>query len=92
MDDDPRGILEKQSCFIATAACGDAAAPEVVTLCGFRDEVLSRTASGRILIRLYDAFSSGIARALSRRRTLRCLVRAILVRPVAWIVRLMRRD
>src|ERR1022692_1901042 len=33
-------VLKKGMCFVATAACGDPFAPEVIALSAFRDEVL----------------------------------------------------
>ncbi len=44
---------EEESCFVATAAHGDADAPEVLALRGLRDEYLKSNAPGRGFIRWY---------------------------------------
>ncbi|MBI5834460.1 MAG: tetratricopeptide repeat protein [Armatimonadetes bacterium] len=70
-------------CFVATAACGDAFAPEVVTLRAWRDTVLCRSAGGRWLIRCYDRCSPPLARFIAQRRWLAALVRRRLITPLA---------
>jgi hypothetical protein len=70
-------------CFIATAACGDPFAPEVIALCTFRDDHLSRTRAGRCFIRLYYAVSPSVAATIDRSATLRRAAMAIIVRPAA---------
>jgi hypothetical protein len=77
----PRGRL----CFIATAAYGTPFAHEVETLRCFRDEVLARSAPGRLLIRLYEAVSPPLAALLARSAHGRALVRALLRPVVRWL-------
>ncbi len=72
-------------CFIATAAYGSPAAPVVVTLRAYRDSVLSLSTRGLALIGVYERLSPPIARAISRSRALRWLVRACVVAPAARI-------
>lgn len=66
---DTEAVIESNKaggCFVATAACGDPFAPEVIALTAFRDDVLSRSAIGRILIRVYYAVSPPIAGVIAR--------------------------
>ncbi len=72
-------------CFVATAACGDPFAPEVITLSAFRDEVLLRSRMGRLFVRLYYAVSPPIAAVISRSKVLQCIAMAVLVQPVARV-------
>lgn len=65
-------------CFIATSAYGDCAAPEVMTLRRYRDEVLHRFAIGRIFIKAYYRISPPIALAIGRSPILSKLARGIL--------------
>ena len=43
-------VAPRSRCFIATAACGDTAAPDVIALSCFRDEVLLRSCTGRAFV------------------------------------------
>ena len=73
-------------CFVATAACGDPFAPEVITLSAFRDDVLLRSRIGRSFVRLYYAVSPPIAAVIARSRVLRCIAMAMLVQPATRAV------
>ena len=73
-------------CFIATAACGDPCAPEVVCLSGFRDEFLSQGRFGRGLIWLYYVLSPPIAAVIARSDRLRRVVRTLVIRPAARLL------
>lgn len=73
----------RPACFIATAACGDPDAPEVVMLRAYRDHVLRRSAGGRLLVALYETCSPPLARGLARRPGWRRFVYHRLVRPLA---------
>ena len=79
-------ILKKGMCFVATAACGDPFAPEVIALSAYRDEVLLQNRIGRLFVRIYYAVSPPIAAVIARSRALRCVVMATLVQPAARIV------
>ena len=69
-------------CFIATAACGNPVAPEVVALSAFRDQRLSRSRIGRGLIRLYYVLSPPIALVIGRSPVLRRAAMSVLIQPV----------
>jgi len=74
-------------CFIATAACGDSFAPEVVALSAFRDEVLLHSRNGRTFVRLYYAVSPGVAAVIARSIALRRAAMALIVRPAVRLLR-----
>jgi hypothetical protein len=76
----------KLLCFIATAAFGGPFAAEVETLRRFRDEVLARSALGRLFTRVYEMLSPPLADALARSPRGRAAVRRLL-RPVAAFCR-----
>lgn len=67
-------------CFVATAVHG-ADAPEVVLLRAWRDTVLVRNAVGRMFVRLYEAISPPLVRAIIRHPFLRRPARFLIVRP-----------
>jgi hypothetical protein len=70
-------------CFIATAACESAQAPEVQVLRSFRDQILLRSPLGQAFVRFYYLTSPPVARFLSRHPVLRRIVRYCVVRPLA---------
>ena len=75
----------KTKCFVATAAFGDACAPEVMALKRWRDQRLARSLWGRGLIRLYWRVGPWLAKIVRGRpwlaaavaRVLRALVRVM---------------
>lgn len=69
------GPLQTRACFIATAAYGDADAPEVVALRRFRDERLLSNRLGTAFVRLYYRWSPPLARLIARKPALRAAVR-----------------
>ncbi|WP_426959448.1 CFI-box-CTERM domain-containing protein [Muricoccus radiodurans] len=74
-------------CFVATAALGRAEHPDLNALRAFRDQVLMRSAPGRLFCRLYYRWGMYPARAI-RGRPLACLiVRTGLVQPLARLAR-----
>jgi hypothetical protein len=75
------------TCFVATAACGDPFAPEVIVLSAFRDDVLSASGIGRAFIRLYNAVSPPIAAVIARSGALRRAAMVLIVRPAVRLVR-----
>ena len=79
-------VAPRSRCFIATAACGDTAAPDVIALSCFRDEVLLRSCTGRAFVSVYYRISPPIAAIIASSRLLRLATRVTLVRPVAWAV------
>jgi hypothetical protein len=79
-------VVPKGMCFVATAACGDASAPEVITLSAFRDDVLLQGRIGRLIVRFYYAASPPIAAVIARSSALRYVAMAMLVQPAARMV------
>jgi hypothetical protein len=77
-----RGFCE---CFIATAAWGSWMDPHVVSLRGFRDEVLMRHAAGRAFVAFYYRHSPALAGFISRHEALRFATRTALA-PVVFAV------
>ena len=73
-------------CFVATAACGDPFAPEVIVLSTFRDDVLSTSVIGRAFISLYYATSPPVAAVIARSIALRRAAMTMLVRPSVRVV------
>jgi len=80
-------LEDSGGCFIATAAYGSSLAPQVDILRAFREHYLRPYASGRGLIRLYEALSPPLADVIRSSDALRLVVRAILWPIVgsAWI-------
>jgi hypothetical protein len=83
-------VLNKGMCFVATAACGDPFAPEVIALSAFRDDVLLRNPIGRLFVRLYYAVSPPVAAAIAGSTFLRRLAMWTLVKPFAHTVATLR--
>ncbi len=73
-------------CFIATAAMADPDAPEVDALRDFRDDVLARSAAGRLAIRFYYLASPPVAAFIERHPHVARAVREWFIIPVAAFV------
>ena len=73
----------KAGCFVATAACGDANAWEVLALREFRERVLAPNAIGRLFVEAYYLFSPPFASFISRWPLVRIATRTVLIRPLA---------
>ncbi|WP_395742139.1 CFI-box-CTERM domain-containing protein [Prosthecobacter sp.] len=80
----------KASCFIATAACSTPDAWEVRALRAFRDEVLHRSAWGRLFSRCYHRLSPPLAQWVTGTQSRQRLVRRFFVNPLARLVRGLR--
>lgn len=74
-------------CFVATAACGDPHAPEVVELRRFRERVLRPSRPGCALIAAYEWLSPPLARCIARSVAGRHLALALVVRPALVLTR-----
>ena len=70
--------LKSRACFIATAAYGDADAPEVEALRRFRDRKLLTNRPGTAFVRLYYRLSPPIAHLIARKPRLRTAVKKTL--------------
>jgi len=79
-------VLNKGKCFVATAACGDLFAPEVIALSTFRDDVLLQHGIGRTFVRLYYIVSPPIAAMISRSTALRRAAMVLIVKPAVRLV------
>ncbi len=77
--------VRTSDCFIATAACGTACAPDVVRLREFRDKVLKATWAGRTLMHAYERVSPALAERIRRSSTARVAVRNWIVTPARWL-------
>lgn len=77
---------KKSGCFIATACYGSYAAPEVLVLRQFRDEVLLESMGGRSFVRFYYTVSPPIARFIQRREKLKEWVRYYLVSRIVRMI------
>jgi len=73
-------------CFIATAACGSADAPDVETLRRFRDDALTQYYMGRGLVRMYERVSPPIAAMIAPRPALRWTVCRLIIHPLARLL------
>jgi len=74
-------------CFVATAACGNPLAAEVIVLSAFRDEVLVRRRMGRAFVRLYYFASPPLAALIERFAWLRRAAMFVIVGPAVRAVR-----
>lgn len=70
--------LQRRGCYIATAVYGSYDCPAVWTLRRYRDERLSKTALGRLAIRIYYAASPALAARLGHCKRLSASVRRML--------------
>jgi len=78
-DGNQRSRLAKtRACFIATAAYGDADAPEVEQFRRFRDEFLMRSRLGTAFVHAYYRMSPPVARLIARKPRLRMAFRKVL--------------
>jgi ribosomal protein L7/L12 len=77
------GIAPQRDCFIATAAYGSDAVPEVQLLRRFRDRTLCRSVPGRAFVRAYYHWSPALAAWLTPRPPTCTLLRALLGPAVA---------
>ena len=84
-EEEEKEKLEEDKCFIATAAYGSAAAPDVVILRELRDLRLKQTQVGCLMIRAYERWSPALAQAIVRHPFAGRTVRWLIVAPAAWI-------
>lgn len=68
----------RPKCYIATAVYGSYDAPQVMVLRRFRDEILMKSAAGRLFIKTYYNLSPPIARKMEKTHRLNAIVRRIL--------------
>ncbi len=81
-----RELDPKSTCFVVTTTVGRDH-PDAVTLRRWRDEELGRSACGRALVRAYAQVGPLAAALVRRSRPLRRLSRALLIRPLATLLR-----
>lgn len=85
-DGEARASTGASRCFVATAAMGSNATPEVEALAAYRDRVLRGTWPGNLLIAWYESWSPPAARWLERRERAKAFVRIGLIRPLVWLI------
>ncbi len=78
-------LLHRSGCFVATVTYGDEDIVEVRFLRAFRDEVLSETVGGQILIWIYYRLGSHVARVVELLPFVRGFCRWTLDVIVEWI-------
>lgn len=79
---------QSKGCFIATAAMGSDAHPDVLLLRRFRDDWLLRgrfSDIGRYFVETYYRGSPPIANFIAKRRMLRPLFRMLLIKPLSFV-------
>ena len=88
---DPDEGQEKESqCFVVTAVYGTPLAQEVNTMRVFRDEFLLRYKAGRLFVNIYYRVSPPVAKFISSRRSLKSLLRTVLLAPTVSMVKMTR--
>ncbi len=80
-DDNP-----ENGCFIATATFGSPFAEQVILFKEFRDKVLNRGKTGKMLIKAYYRFSPSIANKISQNAYLKTASLLVLL-PLSWVVK-----
>jgi hypothetical protein len=83
----PSKAAKSGGCFVATAACGDPLAPEVIFLSAFRDSVLLQSRIGRAFVRLYYGVSPVCAVFIADSAMLRMAAMLLVVRPSVWLAK-----
>jgi hypothetical protein len=82
---------KKAGCFIATAVYDSVAAPEVVFLQGFRDEVLLKKFIGRIFVHIYYRISPPIAKIIPRHSILKQFLKVFCIQPAINSIKMIQR-
>jgi len=78
---------QKGGCFIATAVYGSASAQEVILLRTFRDEILTRSKTGRQFTKFYYRLSPSIANLIASRHVLKTTIRKLVLEPTIWLLK-----
>lgn len=76
-----------KGCFVATATFNNYMATEVIYLQYFRDNVLSKTASGRTFVKAYWKISPFLTTYISKSTFVSTLVREVLLNPLIRVLR-----
>lgn len=79
--------ISKSGCFIATATMGDFNHPDVLCLRQLRDDYLLKRDWGQWFVQTYYCYSPPIAEYISTRGTTRTIIRILLIKPLASLVR-----
>ncbi len=83
-------VARRSMCFVATATYDSPLAREVVILSEFRDEVLTSSKLGRLLVRLYCCTSPSLASFIDRKKLLKSGARKVLDPIVQLVSRRMK--
>lgn len=77
----------KSGCFIATAVYGNSTAAEVIYLQRYRDDILSRTKTGRSFIKTYYRISPSLALLVRKSTLLKITIRNFVLDPLIALLR-----
>lgn len=79
--------VSSPECFVATMVFQTAQHPDLDALRSFRDLVLAKSKSGLLFIRLYYRWGRYVALFIRHKPILKCMIRDVLVRPMARFAR-----
>lgn len=79
------GKNTKEGCYIATMAYGNYNHPKVLVLRKYRDDVLLKTALGKLFVKVYYTVSPHMVACLKRHHKTNCIIRKVLDRIVCRI-------
>jgi len=82
----------KSGCFIATVCYGDYESAEVIEFRRYRDEVLLKSAFGRIFVSSYYKVSPAIAKLLEKSESSQRMVRFIILTPLLNLIKSESKD
>ena len=81
------GLASKKGCFIATACYGDYESAEVKEFRIYRDNVLLKNKTGRILVEVYYYFSPPIANLISKSEISKRIIKTVFLKPILNLIK-----
>lgn len=85
IEDFKQSLTPKKGCYIATMAYGNYNHPQVIELREFRDDFLSKTVFGKVLIKLYYKYSPSLVEKLKDKQNLNQIIRKVLDKFIVFI-------